>query len=644
MADFKRSTRRKSRSKTVRNLHFVDTLKVVLNHLRQAHGDSAHSRSKGKGKKNKESQLTNSDPSQNHLLAIQAEVEDEDITAPEPTTAPKTTGLQKPERFTTSKPEYHLQNEGQDSSFALWCFLQTGHDVRKFLRELWSEVKDGKTTSQVAALVTNEAFAISKRAARELSQDHPQLSSFEAVAAQLDIRVITRENQIESLSYKAHGLSNEGGGGEIADDADLLCTPAYTALMLIREVLRVRYSSADRLMNAVKYAKAAHSFTVDALRSWLHLSSLSNEDLRDRAFGGLDIFTKDVMEIFKHKHLELHLVIAFQACMEIRDNLEDTRTYPCIYLEAVRFKIEQSLTTCEKRAPELQDYPLREADLQNGSRKDEMMHIIMEGIAKPMPVGEPDNILGDNDAHMSRLFGHLPLLAGWLGSVISNLWHEEGLHLSNSDRSVLAIAHLYQACRANGLLDVAWEDMDFLIAQHGRKSLGLRDGLGGLHKLLSAAKQYGVAIGNDLRAYHRYRSTPNSAQRVDFPEWKTIVRKGSSVLRPNTAYRAVVQQAVDSGDKSRTEALYDLARSLLTEPRDDVDPVIREQWLACRKLTPVQLLSVLKCALVADEPSFSFDHSLFAVQCAGLLDSIHHYCDNWIGAFRAKKRVAALLQ
>ncbi|MGI4822201.1 MAG: hypothetical protein ACRYFV_13405, partial [Janthinobacterium lividum] len=86
-----------------------------------------------------------------------------------------------------------------------------------------------------------------------------------------------------------------------------------------------------------------------------------------------------------------------------------------------------------------------------------------------------------------------------------------------------------------------------------------------------------------------------------------------------------------------TSVLYTLARNMLADPTLDIEASIREQWQACRRLTPVQLLSLLKHSMVAYEPSLSYDYHCFFVDCARMIDSTIANCRERVGRLRESR-------
>lgn len=616
------------------HVHFVETLQLIFDHLSEALRNSAAAREKRKGKKGRKSvaedKISNlsllqtihghDEPGHEGLSVEALSLDDGPRKAPSPT-------------FTLpDKPEYKLQTVEEDMEFALWCFLQTGQDIRQFVRTLWTEYKEGKITVQVAGVVTNEAFAILAHAAQELADDFPKLNDFDEVATFLDITVSTCDSRIEDFAYK----SRSGSTADQISAIELLCIPAYTALVLIRASWSAAADDFDAKFNAEAHARTIHGFAWTVLYGRGHLEALSRHPKRAEAMGGLDILTKDLVAFSQHRELHLHCVVAFQISMDIFDIVDLVRWHQCHHLDSIRRRIQHFSVRFEEAAPQLHDFPLWRDHFEDRARTDGINRLIDDGVSAPMVTWKGDNVYdAEHDGSMSEIYCMFPVLCGWVSSSLSNLYHDTGVQACNNGRVVMAMAHLYRACKISGLLKADWKDMDFVIQQQGPKALGLREPSAGLSSMLSAAKRYGIAAGNELRHYARNRDTPAMAQRVDIPSYADMVSKRTSILHCTSAFHAASRSCEGSCQRSSNLiALYKLAKDLLAEPRADIDSSVREQWLACRKLTPVQLLSVLKTSLVAEETSLNFEYHGFAVKCANNLDFILKRCDKKIRKFR----------
>jgi hypothetical protein len=102
---------------------------------------------------------------------------------------------------------------------------------------------------------------------------------------------------------------------------------------------------------------------------------------------------------------------------------------------------------------------------------------------------------------LAPLFLRLPMLCGWLAATLLKFKLVEGVFACNGGRIVLAVAHLYTACRDYGLLKGRWEDMEFFISSQGADKLRLWSPGAGLHTLRAAARHYDIALGADPRQY-----------------------------------------------------------------------------------------------------------------------------------------------
>ena len=118
--------------------------------------------------------------------------------------------------------------EHDDTIFALWCFLEDLHDVRKSVRETWQEFADGDVSFLAASMVTDVAFGLMRcvddefTTTREHFKDHRRILSFRGLT------ITSRRHEIWLFPVEP------GASPRLLDPrrdvTDLLC-PAATMLL-----------------------------------------------------------------------------------------------------------------------------------------------------------------------------------------------------------------------------------------------------------------------------------------------------------------------------------------------------------------------------------------------------------------------------
>lgn len=503
-----------------------------------------------------------------------------------------------PSALRQCKAQYELQSEDADDeqAFAIWCFMKQAHGIRLLLQGVWSEVSRGELTIRVASLVTHEAFAILFYASTSLSNQFPNLAVFDDLAAALEISVDTNETKIENLAFKdaAHGPNDYHKGIEAAQ---LLCIPAFSVLALLREFYVNQNIDLDRAFDAMHHAEATHPLATVVLSNFeqLRLLILDEERLADFAQG--DMFSFDLLRFIAYTDLQLHFVIMFQIYMDILDRLDDNQSLHCVQLRYIKERVERSPHEFERVWPTLKDANLYNKHLHDRSSRNQFMRIIEQGLGRVLIAQDNEHIPKDGSPDTGRFFlpgivVDFPVLAGRIGGVIADLKHDDGVSAC-SGVVIMAVAHIYTACRGAGMLERKWDDMEFIIERHGRKSFGLREVSTGSMTLLSAAKQYGLAMGLQLRQYGRDRSKPVYAQRVPLPSHKSIVGRGIGKLFPRSAYGTARREFLDGKDcmgvssrHNQQKILYQLAKQILAEPREGVDPALPISGCLVKSLRP----------------------------------------------------------
>ena len=194
---------------------------------------------------------------------------------------------------------------------------------------------------------------------------------------------------------------------------------------------------------------------------------------------------------------------------------------------------------------------------------------------------------------------------------------ELGVALAMTYKTILATAHLYNAARQSGLLPVVWRDMEYLISVHKPQHLFV----GGLPTTPEDCfKRFRLAFRVNVSNFAPNRRSSMLHRAKDIKSQRNIEKMYPlySILRGRYCQSdSHANLAVDNLDAIITSAATKVGN-------EDPFSQICEQWAKIKKLTSVQLLSVLWHALEDDELQKNFDYVSMHTRCAALLKDLRN--------------------
>lgn len=216
-----------------------------------------------------------------------------------------------------------------------------------------------------------------------------------------------------------------------------------------------------------------------------------------------------------------------------------------------------------------------------------------------------------------------PILSGACSYSMKLVMFNNGTLMSNDGGFVLALAHLCKAARHYGLLKVEWHDFDWLPAQHGRKPP--------LVTKVHAKADHDALLRHFLMAFGVPASKFSRQPRPALPSRsKTTI--GSRPINVTSDYHEAMCAQHASDDKSgfsQGNAIDAVLRQLSSKETPAVTAGCSKTTKRSAKplveVTPLQLLSLFKRELIADDPELNFNYAGFFQLCAGmLLDAVKH--------------------
>lgn len=198
------------------------------------------------------------------------------------------------------------------------------------------------------------------------------------------------------------------------------------------------------------------------------------------------------------------------------------------------------------------------------------------------------------------------LLVYWLNTSVRRF----GIALANVYGSILSAVHLYNAARQSALLSMQWPDIDYIISVNTPERLFI----GGLPTTpADYLKRFQIALGSSAVNYarnrrtSRYETSSNSSAdrmlRVDYPVHDIFNKRCFEFAR----YSNLSAEAIDA------LLTFETAKS---PARAHHIRIVCQQWAKDRKLSSLQLLEILRYALEDDEMHIRYDYISLHVRCA----------------------------
>lgn len=263
--------------------------------------------------------------------------------------------------------------------------------------------------------------------------------------------------------------------------------------------------------------------------------------------------------------------------------------------------------------------------------RDHMAWCIKKGLETP-----PEGVAGKGWSHcgtlsmspMLRLFPALSAHAHWN---LEQSMHEDGIACCNMDTAMLAVMHLYKACRKSGLLKKDFPDLAFAISLQGEKTVGLVDPGVNARPMLHAAKYFGMALGIEPKEYlsrARAQNATEQGSKVRLPPLRTILKRMRK-LKVTSGLVAAQGRCADVNRKLQFStfgvmrtAMYSFAQESVSAPGSNVDEGIRQHWLTSHKLSPIEALTVVRSTLGDENLGIHFSYHDLLLCCYDVIAHI----------------------
>ncbi|KAI5366404.1 hypothetical protein Slin15195_G079240 [Septoria linicola] len=189
--------------------------------------------------------------------------------------------------------------------------------------------------------------------------------------------------------------------------------------------------------------------------------------------------------------------------------------------------------------------------------------------------------------------------------------HDPAVDAANELQAILILAHFYKAASCYGLVDVAWHDMDFVVAQHSiQKPFVTKTGKG--NNAYAMLRYFLIDLGVEASAFAGGKLPPPPSQ-------ATVIKKSKKLSPYDSAFRAALlarHYTLQEQGGSRGRVFDFILTAMSQAAAATTGTKTRKQM---RHFTPGDLLVTYKKEMIGDEPRLNFDYTTFTSFCLELL-------------------------
>ncbi|KAI5358492.1 hypothetical protein Slin15195_G109390 [Septoria linicola] len=490
-----------------------------------------------------------------------------------------------------------IMREARASSFELWCCMKDLRDIRLAIVETWKQFAAGEVSILVATRTLETGITLARAANEALLARHPALRDWHSMAKVIlptDSAKTAKTLPPEQLLSFSLAL---------VDRSDLLDNHHALALA---ELLSGFRDWTHGKVKAVKYEIQDDHFDFTS-----HLSDLTYELLAwikaDRIIDtkecilGCSELINGVMEFYKSGELTIWLTMALHTYNEI---FEIIGSQPHCGFDAYNTEmdlISQRLHTWTANAKATRTSTLV-SSWENSPLAGVWKHSRKLVYAGPNFLSETEP---KERVQVKSIWG-LPCASGTMLWDAKQVYHKLGITTAGDCGIVLALAHLYTACKRYGLLSTVWADMQFVIAQH-KDTQPLVMNANDIDPY-TYVKHFLLALGVPAIAFSGGKTPP-------LPARAKISSFVASSVQPSVSSSYINllddHKAKHKGCRDKCK----IVESVLTRLAAARSPQRSTRRTDQQDLTPVQLLNTLKSTLIKDEPHINFDYPAFWTFC-----------------------------
>lgn len=537
--------------------------------------------------------------------------------------------LEEPAAFDDAEAQSREKN---DKEFLIWCLFQELSDVRKYVCDVWAQYASGKKSLLAAGIITDVSFGLMRYMCEHHSRTVHEINEYWNLC-----KLLALDGPLDDGKNTQNlGIDNISGSNTASEHAKTLCHDAAALLSFMRansvglintttdgqppqdadatasQSPRTGLGSklCELLPGIVKLGQERMSYVSEYPMPMAY--KLSDDELLMVVVGY--VFTGGFAD-----YLPLWLVSAVQASMDIHDVLKGKTSCGLHTLQSTIPAVTGSLDVVAK--------------VCHGESKDEKLpwfdrHEWFIGRFHSLAAHDTEvpstSTLGAAPA--PALAQTLPSVPAVVDFHIRNNALSLGTAACNAEAAVLSMAHLYKAAHQYGLIPLAWEDLDFLLAncvatQHGSDAvLPIVTKASPNSDEYAMARHFRMALG--LPAAQRERhARPNLHSLKLYPS--NPLQSNCRMLKPKSALvNAFLRMQITSQMERESDMFGVIVRTLAKEGEQagkKKKPAVSGSQTT---YTPVAMLEKFDKQWKQIEPFFNFNHIMFSYYCVTLLDGL----------------------
>ncbi|KAK3716046.1 hypothetical protein LTR37_006776 [Vermiconidia calcicola] len=527
---------------------------------------------------------------------------------------------------------FKLEKAENDTSFAIWCFLQDLNDVRVFVKGIWLEYTRGGISFLAASSTTDTAFGLLRCADAEFAAssnlqttDWIKILEYFGLSFNTNGQVIWLCRNPETPKTEPPPVSSQ------MNIVDLLCPVAFLCIYSYSEEIRGTCEAERRRMKGEKNVtnpqpSHLHHFHEFCNVLWdliPQLHYIAHTSLCEHII--IDEFVQGLVDVHRERKFPMWVVIACQIYLDLYDMLGNHIGHG---VEALHKAFEKHRQVANDVLKYQEECKCDMEDVRDGVYTSDWADDAMDRFKETFDTSRKRIVKqvansripekeekGYSTTAMER---SLPAHAGAILTDLKIAMHRSGIQIANHGSYILAFAHLYKALRSKGVLNHEWHDMDMVLASFGSQH-PLVAKAGSRFNSATAVRNFYHAIGlSPAQLKAKVDKVKHSPQGILESSRKLHI---TSALLAALSEREQVWEKRGSGHtKSKTVEV--VLHALTASASEQKDKNARRKSQLRELFTPLQLLATFKKCIIADEPSLNFDYVGFMISCARLLTAI----------------------
>ncbi|KAK6510285.1 hypothetical protein TWF481_005002 [Arthrobotrys musiformis] len=549
-------------------------------------------------------------------------------------------------RIFVIEDEYEL--EFPESFFMAFCLLDDLCTFRDFIKETWTEYKEGIIDAMTASVTTNSAVILGKEmiddVLSKIDQD-PFADSARIATTMYGLQCLADGVDLDPLRMppRRHFNVDSMGTANWTLALPTILLQSFIPVIQPNHCPFYRKGHFGPVDTSKPYGQRSNQekfnsdreAVLDILGEFVFLTKVDNAALWLK-----DEITQTMMEMMVSKKVTLHHSFCMQIFLDVGNVLESRKVGPFNDLRMTAFRAKKSLTNLlglinkypivewtKPMTEEVQSY----LDLsEHGLLKDVWLHLKV----KSAPTF--------NHVEFHLLKEH-PILAGLTMYDVNLALQDIGLTVVNTYRSVFPLLHLYNLLENSpGVPTVDWKDLDLFVKFHDEKNIfvgerpeGIEDGL----------KRLLLFWGMSAKLVSRFVNSTNGKTENDS---RHRHRTGNPrAIAPTTILAAAFRLSLAEERKAPfsiaiVEKVLEFLESLPDSATHGVNVTkspfynLKQKWKSTKTLTPLQLLTTLRKNLSTEEPRLLYNYIGLHERCLEFYEKLEAHLNDKLAQYNGR--------